>query len=156
MPPSPATLLPLYLQRIRECVQLEDTNIRAETWKALAEPISTLEGLPGHALHSALCAFTDEDYGVHQELVECYPPGTDVPYSVTQPGSPKLAEYAFAATLPSMHWNPRRKGNITVREPNNKRNLRSVRQIPSKEFFGRVLSCELPHNDLLAFACKLT
>ncbi|KAG8981231.1 hypothetical protein FRC05_004133 [Tulasnella sp. 425] len=127
---SSATLLPLYLQRIREFANVEDTNIRGETWKALAEPVSTLEGLRSREsyFNSALGAFTEEESEVYQELVKSYTSRADVTHSVTQPGSPKLAEYASAATLPSMHWIPQKKGNTTIRGPDNKRHLRSTKK----------------------------
>ncbi|KAG8918179.1 hypothetical protein FRC01_002019 [Tulasnella sp. 417] len=136
---TPATLIPLYIQRIRECLKIKDKSIRHNTWKTLAEPVSVLLELSEDSdlLYSV---FSDEEFNVFQTLVESYPHESTATHPVARPGSAKLSEYASVAELPSMPWVPRGKGPSTVKKPTNSRNLRSVQQIPTSEFFGRILS----------------
>ncbi|KAG8918704.1 hypothetical protein FRC01_001696, partial [Tulasnella sp. 417] len=134
-----ATLIPLYIQRIRECLKIKDKSIRRNTWKTLAEPVSVLLELSEDSdlLYSV---FSDEEFDLFQTLVESYPSESTATHPAARRESAKLSEYASVAALPSMPWIPRGRGSSTVKKPTDSRNLRSVQQIPTSEFFGRILS----------------
>ncbi|KAG8918178.1 hypothetical protein FRC01_002018 [Tulasnella sp. 417] len=136
---TPATLIPLYVQRIRECLKIKDKSIRDNTWKTLAEPVSVLLELSEDSdlLDSV---FSKEELGVFQKLVESHTHKSIVRHPAARSKPAKLSEYPSVATLPSMPWNPRLQGSTTVKRPTNQRNLRSVQQIPTWRFFGRILS----------------
>lgn len=138
-----ATLIPLYIQRIGECLQIQDSRLRLKTWTTLAEPVSILLELP-ECQDLLDSVFSDEEFETFRKLVRSYPHESTAMYLVARPESAKLSEYASVATLPSMPWNPRLQGSATIKKPTNNRNLRSVHQIPTWEFFGRILSCKHP------------
>ncbi|KAG8918705.1 hypothetical protein FRC01_001697 [Tulasnella sp. 417] len=136
---TPATLIPLYIQRIRKCIKIEDNTVRHDTWNTLAEPVSVLlEISEGSDLLESV--FSEEELDVFQRLVESHPHKYTVKHPAAPTESGKLSEYASVATLPSMPWRPRRRAGSTSREPDNQRNLQSVLRIPTSKFFGKVLS----------------
>lgn len=136
-------LAPLHIQCIRDCINIENKNLRRKTWIALAKSVSMLLEV-SKDLKLLESAFSEEELKEFKQLVESYPPKSTVIDPVVRPGSTNLPEYASIATLPSMPWYPRYAGSPPYKQPNDKRNLRSVQQIPTTKFFKRVLSCKQP------------
>ncbi|KAG8907118.1 hypothetical protein FRC01_007794 [Tulasnella sp. 417] len=152
------TVTPLYLQRIRECLKIKDESLRRNTWTTLAEPVSVLlEISEGEDLLESVFSDSEEEFDVFQKLVESHPHKSTVRYPAAPTDSAKLSEYASVATLPSMPWRPRRQGPCAERKPDNVRNLRSVRQIPTQEFCDRVLAYQKarPASDANRFPKQL-
>ncbi|KAG9042601.1 hypothetical protein FS837_010659 [Tulasnella sp. UAMH 9824] len=139
MTATPATLIPLYIQRIRECVKMEDDGTRYETWESLSRHVSVLLKQSKNSQLLEL-VFSEEEREAFMELVKFYSPRLTASHLTAAPESSKLSEYASVAKLPPMPWAPQIQSSSTDKEPNDKRNLRSIQQISTTEFLGRVLS----------------
>ncbi|KAG8922427.1 hypothetical protein FRC00_007456, partial [Tulasnella sp. 408] len=146
MTATPATLIPLYIQRIRECVNMEENSTLYETWESLSKHVSVLLKQSKNSDLLDL-VFSEKESEVFLHLVRYSSPRPTASHLAAPPKSSRLSEYASVATLPPMPWAPQIQSSSTDKEPNDKRNLRSIQQISTTEFLGRVSSCKQPNQE---------